>query len=81
MSPAHAQACIFLSTSISTHKRCRPGSGKTHTTKHLSHYLAVSLFERATQDNLRMKVKFVEVYMVRAYNGKVACYACCCVQL
>eukprot|EP00967_Tisochrysis_lutea_P124125 scaffold207290_cov20-Tisochrysis_lutea.AAC.1 len=41
------------------------GSGKTWTTKHLSQYLAVSLFERASQDHLKLKVKYVEVYMVR----------------
>lgn len=41
-----------------------PGSGKTWTTKHLSYYLATSLFERTAQDKLKMKAKFVEVYMV-----------------
>ena len=39
------------------------GSGKTFTTRHLSHYLASSLFERADTHNLVIKVKFVEVYL------------------
>lgn len=51
-------------------ERCllHTGSGKTWTTKHLSHYLAVSIFERSSADNLRMKAKFVEVYMVSCHR-------------